>query len=539
MAREKIDGNLILSYETEKYREIYWTALSNYIIGKYKKKEFTEHSKVESILLESFQYLIDEFKKLISEETTTSFFNYVFFLHEQSCKFLIKTRAGLPFGKIDEKDFSRYRRILKLILEQGCDIDLTWGKFPTSQEVYRMDDKIQRLFYLGTWFYTFADYIAYQKMIPNGQKINFNEENYIGVYWQKHYETSYNELFSRLNIDYEKATFDKNAVKELKEAINECFGINYDFAGGLIFEMKKHFSKSEFQTIEPYVLPINLSTQFKIDKETAESFYNGISISRENKQSIENVVYKPYSTGRYMYRPILIYKIDGTERALVGEEKFKESMYVLSINAISWNTIPIEWKKNRCMLKYMSRKGNEHDSILEDEIEEILKNRNLRFVRNIKSFKRPNTNNINIDNELAGEIDFIIIDSFRKRLIVADSKYNKAKYEAVGYRTDNTNFIDRYEPKLKKKIDWVYDNKQIVQDHFQIIYNLDKLDISDYKVIGLFFINTPTFYMFNGQYKAITLNHLDSYLSNDYEEFKIKYKNEEGVEELIYHPYFK
>ncbi|AGA78239.1 hypothetical protein [Echinicola vietnamensis] len=539
MARVKIDGNLILTYEYEPYREIYWTNLSNYIIKKYGNKEFTEHSLVETILLDCFHFFVNEFKSIIFEESTTSFFNYAFYLHEQSLQFLVKTRDGLSFGEIDENDFSIYRRILKLALEQGCDIDLNWGKFPTSQEVFRMEDKIQRLFYLGTWFYIFADYVAFHKMIPNAKKINFDREGYIGVYWQKHYESSYDGLFPKLSNDYAKGTFDENAVGELKEAINKCFEIDFDFAGDLIFEIKKHFSSSPFQTIEPYVLPENLSNHFKIDKKSAKQFYNGLSISRENKQPIENVVYKPYSTERYMYRPILIYKIDGVNRALVGKEKFAESIYVLATNAISWNTIPIEWRQNKCMFKYMSRKGNEHDSILEDKVEEILKARDLRYVRNVKSFKRPGINNINIDNEVAGEIDFIIIDDSRSKIIVADSKYNKAKYEAVGFRTDNTNFITKYEPKLQKKIDWISGNKVVVQEHFKIIYHIHDLDISNYEVIGLFFINTPTFYMLNGTYKAITLNQLDNFFSEDYEEITIKHTDKEGVESLIKHPYFK
>lgn len=57
--------------------------------------------------------------------------------------------------------------------------------------------------------------------------------------------------------DYENGTFDENAIYELKEAINNCFGIDYDFAGGIIFEIKKHFSPEspQLQLIEPYVLP--------------------------------------------------------------------------------------------------------------------------------------------------------------------------------------------------------------------------------------------------------------------------------------------
>ena len=44
--------------------------------------------------------------------------------------------------------------------------------------------------------------------------------------------------------------------------------------------------------------------------------------------------------------------------------------------------------------------------------------------------------------------------------------------------------------------------------------------------------------MFNGAYKAITLNQLDSYLSEDFEEVSVSYTNEEGVDSIIKHPYF-
>lgn len=539
MARVKIDGHLILSYEFENHRDIYWANLSKFIIEKYGKKEFDEHFEVEAILLDCFQFLVDEFKALIYEEESLSFFNYVFYLNEESWDFLIKTRSGLSFGDIDENDFSRYRRILKLVLEQGCDIDLNWGEFPASQEVYRMDEKIQKLFYLGTWIYTFADYISFQKMITDAKKINFDDNDYIGVYWKRHYGESYAQLFPKTENDYVKGVFEEKAVDELKSAINECFKIDYDFAGGLIFEIKKHFSKSKFQTIEPYVLPINLLKRYNIDKRVAECFYNGLSLSRENKMSIEDVILKPYSTERYMYRPILIYQVAGVARALVGEGKFGEGIYVLATNAISWNTIPLDWTENKCMVKYMSRKGNEHDSILEDKVEEILLSKELRFCRNIKSFKRKGLDNINIDNEAAGEIDFIIIDEEKKRIIVADSKYNKSKYEAVGFRTDYTNFSNKYEPKILKKINWISNNKLIVQEHLKIIYKIEELDISKFEVEGLFFINTPTFYMFNGNYKAITLNQLDNYLSSEYQEEKVKYTSEEGQNYLIEHPFFK
>lgn len=539
MAKIQVDGNTVLTFQYDGYVDIYWTELSMEISAKYGHDTIYNSLIVEEILLHSFTYYCNKFRELLISENNFQFFKYVFYLHEESQKIVEKTQNGFKLPPTINKDFAAYRRILKLILEQGCDNNLNWGTYPMEAEFEAMDEKIQRLTYLGTWMYQFAEFIAYQKMIEEAHKIEFDEGG-MAISWQHHYGAIYKEFFSTLSVDYEKGVFDETAVDELKKAINNCFDIDYDFAGGQIFEIKKHHNPKspELQTIEPYVLSANLHAHKGVSIQSAEQFYNGLSLSRNNKMSLEDVVLKPYSTERYMYRPILIYTIDGVERALVGKHKFMESIFVLATNAISWNTIPPEWRTNKLMLKYMSLKGHQHDKILEDKIEAILVEKKLLYCRNIKSFKQPRKDNINIDNQLAGEIDYIIVNRKSKLILVADSKYNKTRYEAVGYRTDTTHFIKKYEPQLERKITWISLNKDILQEHLKIIYNIVDLDILNYDVQGVFFINTPTFYMFNGKYKAITLAQTADYLDGKYAYPTVSYENENGEKSIIEHPYF-
>ena len=537
MASITIHGHRILTYEHEIFRQTYWTELSNRIIEKYGKNEFVDNENVEAILLDCFEYLTSKFKDLISEEVYLSFYNHIFYLHEESWNFLAKTREGYDFGPIQENDFSRYRRILKLILEQGCDTNLQWGNALTDLEVRRIEQKIQALYYIGTWIYTFADYISYNKMVPSAKKINFNDESQLGVYWKEPFEFVYDNLFPNLEQDYIRAIVEENATTQLIEAIDSCFRVKFQTAIDIIFAVKRNFSTSLTQTIEPYVLPANLAHIAQITEEVAKCFYDGLTLSRANKMSLEDTVLKPYSTERYMYRPILVYNVNGVDRALVGEGKIQETMYVLATNAISWNTIPLEWKQNVAIVKYMSRKGNTHDSLLEDVIQEIFLKLKMPFVRNIKSFKRVGADNLNMDKE-AGEIDFIVIDELNNVIYVGDSKYNKARYEAVGYRTDYTNFLGKYESQLSKKLKWVDDNRDIVEGHFNIIYKNKELTLSDYSVEGLFFINTPTFYMFNGKYKALTVNKLEGYFEGSFDMPVLKYSSDKLGNIEIKHPYF-
>lgn len=539
MARIVIDGNHLLSYETTA-RSKYWRKLSDFIIAKYGKKEYRDPSSVEAILMDSFQFLCNEFKVLIKEETKLGFFLYTFWLNEESNKLYLKTLGGLELKLITRIEFARYRRILKLIMEQGCDIDMLWGKFPDAKEVVRLDAKIQALLYLGTWMYGFADYIAFQKMIEECHFISFVEEDYLSIDWQYHYGVVHNELFPKMLDDYKKGTIDDQGMADLKAAIEKCFGIQFNFALGQIHEIKKHHNPEDpdLQSIEPWVLPKNLAHAYGISEEQAALFYSGLTLSRTNKMSLENTIYKPYSMDRYMFRPILIYKIEGVDRAFIGDHKFAESLSVLSTNAMHWNALPKEWLKNRCMQLFMNKKGHEHDKILEDKVEGHIKEKNFMYCRNIKSFKQRNGININIDNSTCGEIDFIVVSPYNKTIYVADSKYNRARYEAVGFRSDNTNFLNDYEAQLSRKVNWVAENVAILQQHLEIIYNVRNLNISQYEVEGIFFINTPTFYMYNGEFKAITLKHLPQFLDGAYQYPNIIHDDGENLF-MVQHPYFR
>src|SRR5690606_38308227 len=124
-------------------RDKYWGALSQYVIDKHGKEHFTDQLKAEEIVCDGFDFLSQNFKQLISTEKKFTFFLYTHWLHEQSIQIYVKTLGGFKLEKIGESEFAMYRRILKLILEQGCDIDLEWGGMPTGEEVLVMDEKIQ------------------------------------------------------------------------------------------------------------------------------------------------------------------------------------------------------------------------------------------------------------------------------------------------------------------------------------------------------------------------------------------------------------
>jgi len=539
MGKLHILQHTVLTYEYTPYKEIYWDELTKFVISKYGNQAFDEYNLVDECLNDCFAFFVDHFESLVSSITNFKFFCYVFKLHEDSLKLMIKDRNKELdlFNLINESEFASYRRILKIILEQGSKNELVWGEI-SHELIKEFDEIIQRLVYIGSWIYNIADNIAYHRMLKGAYFITFEDGDLI-VHWKNNFGTLLLHLMSHFSKGYETDVVDQAGTKDLRAILEKCYGINYDQAFGLVFEIQRHHSTNICQTIEPWLLAHNLKSNFThLTDNEANSIYNGLILSRENCLTITETVLKPYSTERFLLRPYLVYKINNEKRLLTSVEKFAESMYVLSTNAIQWNTLNPEWQENLCLRNYKTKKGNEHDKHLEDKIQDIMLKKKIMFSRNIKSLKTNTANNINIDNSMCGEIDFIIIDTNRNQLIVADSKYNKSRYEAVGYRQDYTNFTSKNEPQLSRKISWISKNLNIIDQHFKRLYPSSNLDLTTFEVKGIFLINTPTFYMFCSKYLTIASNYFESYISGENIYPDIKIETAPNVFKKYQYPYF-
>lgn len=540
MAKLNLENHLVFTYEYDPYRELYWYSLSRNVTEKFGNGDIIEIEKVDECLTFCFNFFVGEFEKIIREIPNFKFICYLFKLHEDSMELMLKERDKKLdlFSIIDEYDFARYRRILKISLEQFCKIDLNWGVI-NQDIVSQFDDAIQKLFYLGTWLYSIADIIADHRMLNGAYYITFEDEQIV-FNWKNYFGKLKNHLLQQFSKGFETGVFDENGTVELRAIIESSFNVKYDLIFGLPFHIKKHHSNSICQTIEYKILLENLKLQYPQNSEIElKNIIEGLVLSKDNVLSLNDTILKPYSTDRFLFRPYLVYNVENDLRLLTSENKFAESMYVLSTNAIQWNTLNKEWLTNKSMKKYITRKGNEHDKLLEVKIEELLLINNIKYARNLKSFKTLSASNINIDNQICGEIDFIIIDSIRKEIIIADSKYNKARFESVGYRQDFTNFNKKYETQLSKKIEYISQNKEVVQIHFNKIFSNFNESILEYNVIGMFIINTPTFYMFCSPYLTIDKHNFEKYiLGNEvYPEISLEYEQNKIVK--FNYPYFK
>jgi hypothetical protein len=116
------NGRLFAAYHDKpklKYRPV----ISKLLIEKFGKKDFTTQEVTEPLFF-AFDWYSNEFLKILNEQNEVSFYQAIFGLHEFASKSYQENPNKSPIPQMDDWNFAVYRRILKLCLEQACDIPL-------------------------------------------------------------------------------------------------------------------------------------------------------------------------------------------------------------------------------------------------------------------------------------------------------------------------------------------------------------------------------------------------------------------------------
>ena len=83
---------------------------------------------------------------------------------------------------------------------------------------------------------------------------------------------------------------------------------------------------------EWYAYPLNFESLFNVAYHDAERFYKGLTLDRKNKMPLKEATQKNRNIfNKYLYRPFLIWNVDGKDRTIVGLSIIRESMVSLYI----------------------------------------------------------------------------------------------------------------------------------------------------------------------------------------------------------------
>jgi hypothetical protein len=531
-------------WSEKKFRE----ELSKKIILKFGKHDF-EADKITEVLNFSLKYFIENFEAICLNEKSVRFYQQVFRLHEQATEVVYRFPHESLSKEIDFSYVAVYRRILKFILEMGCEVTMHNNEKKDYAFLQRFEEKLSDLLYLGDMIFTCVSLYAEQTMIEDVADISFNDDDLFVFSRRHHYNFIFEHITKEFGPQLSKAVIDDTelaGLNDLKDALENCFNIKYDNVGHLIasiHEMNKE-QGGDIVGVGWETLPVNLSQMYGVDKSVADQFFKGLTLDKNNKMSLLELACKPYKLNRYIYKPIIIWNIDGNDYALFGKNAWAETFIQFSSNAIPWGKAPELWLKNKCFKKYVHKKEDDHDKWLDDAVEKKLQEESIHYDRNVKNIIHK-TGRTSIDVPDLGEIDFIILSENTQTVYVCDCKHLLGRYDIANQRNDYNAFTSGKKPyneTLERKIKWFESNLEIVNEHFQIKFDNPEIDISNYSVEGIFVINTPTFYMYNSKYRIYNIDKIQSVVLGKYIDpsFSVTIDEQDRTRFLnVEYPYFK
>ena len=521
------------------YSEKYWTELSKIIETEIGQNEIKTIDEVERLLKIGFQYLCKSFEELIKQNLNSSFYIFVNSLHEDSLDLYQLQLKGVSL-EIDESAFAISRRVLKIIIEQGCQYNLKGCPIfikEIKENLAKYVITVEELLYIGEWAYTFSEFIAKNKLFFGSIGLKIEDGELVINTYQP-----YPELFKFIGSEIPKHDSQvaiSMSINEFKDLLNDKFAVKYDTLFGFTQEQIKN-PKYRFGLVFIENLIQVLHEKFGYKKEFLEVFYQGLTLSKDNALSVEDCIIRNQDNRRFIYRPIVKFMIEGKFYYMIPFNKWGESMMSLTTNSFPFGVFPDEWKQFKDIKDFVQKLDNTHDKILEKPITDLLDQQGGFYDTSVESFRTENGTNINIANTV-GDLDILFLDKKNKLIYVCELKHNRARFDYNNWRRDYSNFKDKYENQLERKIDWSEKNKTVIQEHFKQMYgNSFSEQLSDYDVRGIFIINAPTIYMYDGRYRAFTIRDISLLLEGKYVDTQFEFTREStGEKYFIVHPYFQ
>lgn len=516
-------------------------------------KEFgrNEHNAEEIALMikYSLDFFVSKFKDICFSETFVRFYQHVFKFHEEA------TEAAYNHPHEDLSDdipltyIATYRRILKLIIETGCEVKMQNNEETNEEYTDRFKSKLSDLIYLGEMIYTCTSLYAEQSMIEDVADIYFDNYDLFVFSRRHHYDFIFEHMSQDINGQLGNTVIDDSGLsgfEDLQKAFKNCFDIDYSNVGHLIatiHEMNK-LKGGDIVGVDWKTLTHNMETMFGTEIKKAEVFFSGLKLNNENKMDLLDCACKQYKLNRYLYKPVIIWNVDGEDYAFFGKSSWMESMYQLASNTIPWGKAHEEWMKNDCFKKYVHKKEDDHDGWLDDAVEKIIVKNEMKYERNLTRLIH-NNGNTSFNIQGLGEIDFIILSEKSKTIFIVDCKHLVGRYDIPSQKNDYNVFTKGRKPyneTMKRKLEWFTSKKQLIEEHFQIKYDTKSIDLSNYDVEGIFIVNTPTLYMYNSEYRIYTIRQIKDVLMDEFIDpiFNI-FIDEGDIEKMIRvnYPYFK
>ncbi|CAM4412363.1 hypothetical protein SAMN06265348_1201 [Pedobacter westerhofensis] len=146
--------------------------------------------------------------------------------HEDAVE-LVLDDLELDSDVVTLKYLAMYRRILKWIMETGCEVEMKIVDMkPDSRQ--KVERWLDQLLFLGDMMMTCVTVYAEQGMIEDVGELYFDENDLYVFSRRHHYNMIFNHIIQESGNQYEKQVYDENGIEDLQSAIEKHLGVTYE-----------------------------------------------------------------------------------------------------------------------------------------------------------------------------------------------------------------------------------------------------------------------------------------------------------------------
>lgn len=531
-------------YELSKY---YWPLLMKMYIEKFGPEECLNPSEVKQRLIFNFENLCGLFSDEVAKLKSASFFMFCYLNNEAfTLLYLDQLQGFKPDHKVlTVTDIALERRVNKIILEQFVKFPLTHHDYIENEIVnnkIEYTQRLEKLLYLGSQIYVQFDLIAQTTLFPRSISIPkiVDHENFT-----IQYDAKFKEVFDYSQSDIYRHQFKTeivNRVEEVVSVLSSAIDIDYGNVMGALFndtpvgDLSYGLWQESLQKI---------SKTFNVSEEKLLDLYSGFLLDSSNALSVQDSFLRSQNNNRFTYRPILKLNINGKETFKTSKNKYFESMSMLTAFAIPYNSYPDEWKKYEAINDYVAQAQSTNDKVLEVPVCKLIEAKGHYFDSGITSVMTNNkASNINIVSKGPGEIDvaFTIMVDGKVELYICECKNNRFRPELHNQCRDYSNFLEKYEKQLTRKVKWANENPDLLLTHLERKYNLAEGELTKLicEVKGIFIINSGTIYMHDGLFEVYSMTSFEEFINEAFVRIEFELQ-EEGSDKVtvVKYPYFR
>ncbi|MDO7877743.1 hypothetical protein Q5H93_23605 [Hymenobacter sp. ASUV-10] len=524
-----------------RYREVYWKEVTMRVRRTIGATRVTDPATVRGVLDSIFDYMLQQFEQVVSKAVgDVSFLMFVHRMHESSVLIADLFHSGdkgvkTQLTEADFKELPVVRRVLKLIMEavlpDQLEKAITMEQLMSSKTSRKHVPLLEELLYLGLQVIEAKEFINIASMFEKSIALVSTWKALLSIRTASPYhhifDTVQRDIAAYPNVEYEQVNAELDAV------LHSAFGCN-------LTEVQKYMpglgtgiiGRDEFLNELGFV-----HEQFEL----VRPFYAGLTLSAANKLPLIESFKKMQTNNRLIYRPFIEFNDqNGNTYWLVGSGKTLESIRALQTNALLWGQLPPEWTSNEEVKAFVKDLEKRREALMIEQLIEQLVRYGVTHDNSITSLLGPKNQGFNIVKKGPGEIDIIFLDEARKVIYVCECKNNRPRFEVFYWKSEYKQFVEKYEPQLERKHSWIIGHKDLVQGHFSQKFRKE-FDFSGWAVEGLFLLMTPSFYKYDGSFKALTVVDFEEFLDNDfvYDYPVLGFQRSDESTYTIEYPYFK